>query len=220
MISKTLHQIWVPPGGKLSDRALNGIESWWKHHMITGGWTYRLWTDADLDWLEHRDLYDEAPNLVPPDAVGQLRADIARYEILYQYGGFYVDVDTLALKPVDDALQGRDTFAAQEDPNWIGNTYLGCTARHPLMKELVAGLRSSINQANGRARIRPNRLTGPRYLTPIWQSHGGYVAPQHQWYPYSYTHVKNGNIPTEFSDDVYAVHQWDHTRLVLALGES
>jgi mannosyltransferase OCH1-like enzyme len=216
MIPKTIHQVWVPPGGKLSDRILIAIESWWTHHVIMGGWTYRLWTDADLDWLRHRDLYDQAPNLVPADAVGQLRADIARYEILERHGGLYVDIDTVALQPVDGALEGHDTFAAREDPSWIGNTYLGCTAGHPVMKELVANLRANINLTNGRTR--PNRLTGPRYLTPIWQSHNGYVAPREQWFPYSYTDVKNGTVPTRFDEDVYATHLWNHTRELTMMG--
>lgn len=168
-----------------------------------------MWGDEDLRWLEHRDLYEAAPELVPADAVGQLRADIARYEILAKHGGLYVDADTVALRPVDTALAGHDTFAAAEDPTWIGNTYLGSTPGHPAMLELVAGLRTSIARADGR--LRPNRLTGPQYLTAVWCRNSCHVAPTRLWFPYSYRHVRRGAVPTSYGD-AYAVHRWEHTR--------
>lgn len=209
MIPHKIHQIWVPPGEDIPAQYLKGIQSWWDHHP---DWKYKLWTDNDLKWLAHRDLYDRAPELVPADAVGQLRADIARYEILLRHGGLYVDIDTVCLKPLDEALAGHDEFAAREDPHWVGNTYLGCVPDHPAMAQLVAGLRSSIRRAYGR--IRPNRLTGPRYLTPVWMWHECYVAPQHLFYPYSYSHVKAGTVPTDYGD-AYTVHQWGHTRSLM-----
>lgn len=209
MIPRILHQVWVPPGGQLPRHLAKAVQSWRDLHP---DWTFRLWGDADLGWLEHRDLYDAAPDLVPADAVGQLRADIARYELLAEHGGLYTDVDTVALRPVDDALTGHDAFAAAEDPTWVGNTYLGCASGHPVMRDLVAGLRTSVGRADGR--LRPNRLTGPRYLTPIWRRHGCHVAPRRLFYPYSYSHVKAGNVPSDFGD-AYAVHLWSHTRQVL-----
>lgn len=205
MIPKILHQIWVPPGGDIPAQYLKGIQSWMDHHP---GWEFKLWTDKDLEWLFHRDLYEQAPGLVPVDAIGQLRADIARYEILLRHGGLYVDLDTVCLKPLDEALAGHDEFAAYEDSHWVGNTYLGCVPGHPVMEKLVAGLRRSIRSSRGS--MRPNRLTGPRYLTPVWMRHGGYVAPQHLFYPYSYSHVKAGTVPTDYGD-AYAIHTWGHT---------
>lgn len=177
-------------------------------------WSQKVWTERDLLWLKHRTWFDIASWVVPKDAVNQFRADIARYEILYRHGGFYADVDTYPLNNIAEALEGHDAFAAAEDSHWVGNTYLGAVAGHPVMKELMDGLFPSIKMKRGQ---RPNRITGPRYLTPIWHRHGCYVAPQRLWYPYSYTNVKQGNIPVMFGGDVMAVHEWGHTREVLGL---
>jgi mannosyltransferase OCH1-like enzyme len=186
------------------------VESWRRLHP---GWDHVLWGDDDLGWLANRALYDAALAVVPPDAVGQLRADIARYEILDRHGGFYADADTECLAPVDDALAGHDAFAVAEDPSWVGNTYLGTVRSHQVLSDLIVGIEASIIINRGR---RPNWMTGPRYLTSAWRRHGCHVDPTERWYPYSYRDVKAGTVPTTFGDDVVAVHHWGHTRDVLA----
>lgn len=183
--------------------------SWKRHHP---DWEHVLWSDSDLGWLANRGLYDHAGDLVPADAVEQFQADLARYEILHRWGGLYVDCDTEALRPIGDALAGHAEFAVAEDTRWVGNTYLAATPGHPIMAALVAGIAGNVARHRG---DRPNRLTGPKYLTPIWRGHGAHVAPTDLFFPYSYRHVRDGTIPTDYGD-AYAVHHWDHTRRVLA----
>lgn len=206
---KRLHFIWI--GSELPERFANNVAEWKRLHPT---WECSVWTDAELDYhsLENRALYDQAEKLVPRDAVEQFRADVARYEILYQCGGFYADIDTRPWRNIEPALAGHELFAAAEDRTWIGNTYLGATQRHPALAELVRKLPGNVQQHHGR---RPNKLSGPQFLTPVWRKHGGHVAPSRKWFPYSYTHVKHDAIPRDFGRDVYAVHQWDHTRRVL-----
>lgn len=187
------------------------VHTWRQLHPT---WKLRIWRDDDLRWLEHVDLYDRAPLLVPFDAIGQLRSDIARYEILAKYGGFYADCDTRPLRPIDRALNGLDAFAAWEDATWVGNTYLGATPFHPVMLELIAGMRASIT-SGARMHMRPNRLTGPRYLTPIWRRHNCHVAPTRLWYPFSFMDAYRGRTLDERRyPEAYAVHQWRHIRSV------
>jgi hypothetical protein len=177
-------------------------------------WTFVLWRDIDLDWLEHRDLYDAAPELVPADAIWQFRSDLARYEILAKHGGLYVDCDTHPLRPFDAALAPWSAWAAWEDQRFVGNSVLYANPDHQVMRELVAGLRESIDRGVLQ-RFRPNRLSGPRYLTPIWLAGGWFVALRRLVYPYSYADVKAGTVPVAFGPDVLCVHQWHHTRQML-----
>lgn len=206
MIPRILHQIWV--GGPVPHRFSDYMRSWTKHHPQ---WEYVLWTDRNLPELRNRSTYDRAHTIVPRDAVGQFRADILRYEILHRYGGLYADMDTMALRPVDEAIGDHRAFAAAEDENWVGNTYLACVPGHPVMAELISGIPASVRRNRRR---RPNRITGPRYLTPIWQRYNCYVAPREHWYPFSYSDVKNSAVPSEYGD-AYAMHSWDHTRRVM-----
>lgn len=206
-IPKKLHFIWV--GSPMPDHLADNVYQWRKLHP---DWQCHVWKERNLPELRNQDLFDKARELVPPDAVEQFRADLARYELLYDIGGFYADVDTRPMRSIEPALDGVDVFAANEDRNWVGNTYLGAVPGHRIFKDLVSGLAGNVRRLRGR---RPNHLSGPRYLTPIWRTHGGYTAPTSQWFPYSYTNVKNGSVPETFGPDVYAVHQWHHTKRVM-----
>jgi len=185
------------------------VETWRHYHPDV---QHELWRDRDLGWIPNRDLYDDARRLVVPDAVNQLRADIARYAILERHGGFYVDADTEALRDVWSALEGHDAWAAAEDTRWVGNTYLACTPHHPVAQALVERLSASVTKNSG---SRPNKMTGPQYLTPIWHEFGCHVAPTAGWFPYSYRDVKRGLRKPGSYPDAYAVHHWQHTRDML-----
>lgn len=211
MTTKVFHFIWV---GSPVTMAMQGrIRSWVD---MNPGWTYRLWDQQDLTDLENQDLFDRAEELVPADAVGQFRSDVARYEILQRHGGFYTDFDTRPLKPLDERMFCSGAWAAMEDIRWVGNTYLYSDPEHPLLKRIVTGIAANVAHRPG---PRPNKLTGPQYITPVWcefAERGEAGLGHHtRWFPYSYSHVKAGNVPTEFGDDVCAVHEWHHTQELL-----
>lgn len=206
LFPRSIHQIWL--GSPVPAHLAEYMATWQRKNPT---WNYRLWRDGDLDWLHHRGMFDRAARIVPPDAVGQFKADIARYEILAKHGGFYADADTECLTSIDDAVAGVDAWAAAEDQNFVGNTYLACTPGHPVMRALVDGLPVSAAKRMGQ---RANRISGPRYLTPIWNKHGCHVDPSDLWFPYSYRDRINGTIPTDYGD-AYSAHHWEHTRTVL-----
>lgn len=186
------------------------VTKWMNMHP---GWHVQVWTERDLRWLHNLPLFNDARSIVPPDAVGQFQADIARYEILLRHGGFYADVDTYPLKPIDDSILKHREFAVQEDPTWIGNTYLGAIPSHPIMNTIVAGLAGSAKRNRGK---RPNVIAGPKFITGIWRNHDGYVAPTEWGFPYSYSDVKRGTESTYLpGEGTYAVHEWDHTRRLM-----
>jgi mannosyltransferase OCH1-like enzyme len=205
--SKTLHFIWF--GNPMPDHLRQNIIAWAGMHP---DWNMNLWTESNLPKLRNQDLFDNAPDLVPDDAVYQFRADLARYELLYNMGGFYADVDTRPLKRINGELRGHDVFAAMEDRNWVGNTYLGSVPGHLIMREIIGAIPGNVKRNLGH---RPNVLTGPKFLTPIWKRRGGYTAPSARFFPYLYSEVRSGKVPTTFSDEVVAVHEWFHTESVI-----
>lgn len=206
-IPKMMHFVWL--GRPMPESMERNVTDW---QLMNPGWRAYLWTDRNVPILRHSALYRRAEDYVPRDAIYQFRADIIRLELLYDFGGFYADTDTRPLRPLDAALGGLEVFAAMEDRNWIGNTYLGSVPGHPIFHDLVSGLAASARRYKGR---RPNQISGPRYLTPIWRAHGGYTAPSRQWYPYSYTDVKRNTLPDDYDSNVFAIHEWNHTREVM-----
>lgn len=206
-IPKMLHFIWL--GRPMPERMEHNVTEW---QRMNPDWSAYLWSEKNIPELRHDEMYRRAENYVPRDAIFQFRADIIRLELLYEFGGFYADTDTYPLRPLGEALAGRDEFAAMEDRNWVGNTYLGATPRHGLIHELLKGLADSAHRRRGQ---RPSHISGPRYLTPIWKTWGGYTAPSELWYPYSYRDVKRNSLPDDYDSNVFAVHEWNHTREVM-----
>lgn len=181
-------------------------ETWRLQHP---GWRHYLWTERNMPTLKNQTLYDHAEDIAPK-FVGQLRSDIARYEILHQYGGVYVDADFEALKPLDTLIEGVEAFAAWEVSNkWVNNAILGCEPGNAIMAECIKRIPQRIASRIGQ---RPNRLTGPHLLTAVYfdnPPNSLTVFPKHLFYPYLYNELDRIN---ESFPDAYAVHHWHNTR--------
>ena len=194
-----IHRVWL--GSEIPDQLQAFGRSWEEHHPT---WEHRLWTEANLPSLRNQDLFDRAEEIAPRN-VGQLRADLVRYEILLEHGGVYVDCDFECLRPLDELLAGVSCFAALEDARWVNNAIMGAPQLHPFVEALVDGLPENIRRTTGR----PNKLSGPQYLTPIARRFGITIFPRELFYPYSYTELERGG---EEFPDAYAIHHWSNRR--------
>jgi mannosyltransferase OCH1-like enzyme len=213
MIPRILHQIWIGPDPLPAEYAAYAT-TWQAHHP---GWEYRLWTEDQLPAMRNRALFDEAEELTPAPNVQQFRADVLRYEILWNLGGVYVDIDFECLAPIDPLIADTEAFAAWEaQDRWVNNAILGAEPAHPFIDRLITGLPASVAHHRGQ---RPNVSTGPQYLTGLWRRHRDEltVLDQALFYPYSYADVgtmrEHGPWP-----DAVAVHHWANRRRTLARG--
>lgn len=178
--------------------------STWMHHHPD--WEHRLWSETDLTWLQNQELFDRAEDHT--EHVGQWRSDVARYEILRLFGGVYVDCDMECLAAIDELLD-CGLFVGRENDQFLGNTVIGSVPSHPLLVELVDNLPARVAATAGRG-WRPNRITGPHYLT--WRARGRddvTVLPEETFFPYAWNELDRGN--EEFPSS-YAVHHWDNQR--------
>lgn len=204
MIPSSLHQFWVGPS--LPDAYAKFAEGWRRFHPE---WKYRLWGADDLPPLRNQDLYDRAEEICP-EHVGQFRSDIVRYELLYRFGGVWVDVDFECLKPIDDLVRvdGLRAFVAWVNRDFVNNAIMGSTRQHRFVRSLIDGLPASVAAHPGKA---PRVVSGPRYLTPMWKADGDDVKafPAPLFYPYLWDELRRGSQKFRGS---YAVHHWHNRR--------
>lgn len=219
VIPKIIHQVWV--GAPMPEHLRRFTDRWRELHPT---WEYRLWGDTNLDWLHNREPYAEAHRFVPWYRVGQLRADVARYEILYAHGGLYADVDTEPLRAVDNALVGLSEFAVAEfgdgGPDYVGgvgNALIACAPGESALAAIINEIAGAWRGWRPHGRNVPAALTGPAPFTRAWLAHGRHVEPSSRWYPYTYAQVVTGEYPRDF-DDAYVVHHWEHIRELRRLG--
>jgi len=90
-IPKIIHQIWI--GGPVPQEFKDFMQSWRDAHP---DWEYRLWTDEDVKTfgLYNQTFYDRSDNY-------GVKSDILKWEIIYRYGGLYVDTDYECLQSFD-----------------------------------------------------------------------------------------------------------------------
>lgn len=211
MIEPTIHQIWVPGarGAEPMPPTLAKFAQTWAD--LHPGWTHRLWGDDELGWLANRDLYDRAAEIVPAHSVGQLRADLARWEILHAYGGVYADVDFEPRQPIDGLCWqpwATESAACTTLPNGrplVANGLVALPAGHPLAARMIAAVRAACEQVDGR---RPAaRVTGPWLLSRMVTDDVA-VLPAGWFYPYRYD-----QLDADFdASGCVAVHHWWHRR--------
>jgi mannosyltransferase OCH1-like enzyme len=197
-----LHQVWV--GGPMPEQHRR-----WAADLqaMNPDAEYVLWGDRDLDWLQNRDLYDAAEELVPDHNVGQFRADLARFEILARFGGIYLDTDVQPVQPLDGLLGPAAWAGWEREGQWVGSSVLGGDAGAPFWTVVLGRLRESV--ATQREYL---EKTGPRFLTRVHRdTEGLHVYPQRYFYPYDCQQLDGADGVYEGS---YVAHHWNHLRTV------
>lgn len=204
MIPRFIHRIWL--GGTEPDWTQAFASTW-----ARPGWQVIQWDEQRLEQmpaLQNQDLFDRADEIAPSH-VGQLRADILRLELLWRYGGVYVDADFECLKPIDPLVAGVECFAAWVDDKWLNNALIGAAPEHPFIGRLIEELPRSIEQHPGK---RPAVATGPQFLTRTWRRYpDGVTLLAKEWvYPFDWTELERGR--DDVPEGAYAVHWWHNQR--------
>ncbi|CAF1100679.1 unnamed protein product [Didymodactylos carnosus] len=143
-------------------------------------WEIKMWNYSNLFPLYNQKRFDQT-NLL------KQKSDIARYEIIFQYGGVYLDVDFEPLKTIEPLLHGIKAFVAWESKEFVCNGVFGGIPGHEFIKDLVLDLDSNwMTFVNGTV----NQQTGPHYMTKhlkktkLTMESGFQAFPTHIFFPY------------------------------------
>jgi mannosyltransferase OCH1-like enzyme len=210
-IPKIIHQIWL--GGTLPERFNDWVNSWNKWE----GWEYWLWTDEDVKnlILINSELYDAAPNY------GE-KADILRLEILYQFGGLYVDTDMECLIPDFFEFANHEysfycgihpleiIWKSDQCKFTLGNAIIASAAYHPVLENIIKELSLHANDY-----IKGGTLarTGPRFITNQIVNNlellgsDGIIFPTTFFYPIRKKEIHSHQLLLR--PESAAVHYWD-----------
>lgn len=141
-IPKLIHQIWVGPK-PIPSGLFPLMDSWQQHHP---DWEYKLWTDSEVADFElyNQKAYDSATNY-------GMKADILRIEILYRYGGLYVDIDQLCLKPHDifhhlSNLYCGILHSSMTNVMCVSNAVIGAKPGHPILLRYMTKLQEKVEK--------------------------------------------------------------------------
>lgn len=129
-IPKIFHQIWLG-NSPLPTKLKRLSKTWLKHNP---DFKYILWTESNIDKLPliNKDIFQ---NLVNPGA----RSDILRYEILYNFGGIYIDTDFECIRTLDKQLLTSSFLGCIQfcDTPQIGNAILMAEPYSRVVRKII-----------------------------------------------------------------------------------
>ena len=146
------------------------------------------------------------------------KSDILRYEILYRFGGLYVDTDFECFRSFDIFLHGLDFFVGSGfgDNFTVYNGLIASVPNHPIIKTCIENI--TIGNLKKKFVSSPSLnvlyTTGPYFLTRhLFKevNNGGrcVVFPVGYFYPWPhYCRHDKGNISTWLRPETYAIHHW------------
>lgn len=197
MIPQIIHQIWIgnlPCPTKM-------METWRNKHP---DFEYKLWTDEHLKsekWVCRNQMK------LCPELCGV--ADIMRLEILWKYGGIFIDADSVCIEPLDDIIMNNTGFAVFENEEvrtgLIANGVIGFCKEHPLIGDMIDEIHSGILD-NEIPQMQSWKILGPTLITRFLNS-GKYstvsIFPSYYFFPEHHT-----KIPIYDGHKKVYAHQW------------
>lgn len=160
MIPKVIHYCWFG-GNPLPEKDKKCIESWKKYCP-----DYKI-----IEWNESN--YDLNKNMYMAAAYKEKKwgfvPDYARFDIIYNEGGFYLDTDVELVKPLDELISNQ-AYMGFEGKIWInGGIGFGAKSKNHIIK----GLRDMYNDISFyKEDGTMNLIPSPYYITEYLVSRG------------------------------------------------
>ena len=208
-IPKVIHQIWL--GSSYPEKYVDLRDTWLAQNP---GWKYKLWMEEDIIALKlvNKKQYEKAKNY------GE-RSDIARYEILYRFGGLYIDTDFECLRSFDLFHDCFDFYAGLGFGHQfeLYNGLIGSVAGHPILKCAI----DRISAQKPGNKVDTPFSTGPIFFAQCFydtmRSQSKAVRSHTVAFPCSYfypwpcwerKYKEREEIEAWFKPETYAVHHW------------
>ena len=159
-IPKIIHYCWFG-GQEMPDFLKKCIASW---SDICPKYEIRRWDESNYDVNK----YSYTKQAAESGKYGFI-TDVARLDILYEYGGIYMDTDVKLLKSFDDLQFHKGFVGVERWGNINSGGGIGAVPHHPMIKEMLDyRLKYSFLHEDGTQNIETNGL----YETMPFIRHG------------------------------------------------
>lgn len=198
MIPKIIHQLWI--GDK--EPPTVPMNTWKDKHP---DFEYIRWNEEEFI---KKDMKFECQNRIDDMTEINGKADIMRWEILYKYGGVFLDADSICIEPIDDLLMNQKCFAGYEQEKvrngLIATGTMGFPPKHQLVKDAIDLIKKNPVHTN-MAWI----TVGPGLLTHLYDT--GKYADLKIFPSFYFLPIHNTDIEYHGHGKVYSHQLWGST---------
>ncbi|NJL47610.1 MAG: hypothetical protein HC929_09165 [Leptolyngbyaceae cyanobacterium SM2_5_2] len=204
MIPKIFHRIWIGD----SEIPLDYNKYWQKWKLLHPSWEFKDWGNRNIQELS---LYSTIERVTSNAA----KADIARYEIVYRFGGIYLDCDMDCYQPIDDLIDDSDEFiVCNQIDDFSCLCSIGFFASipgHSILKHAIDEIvETDLELINSNSNVA--EITGPYFFRRVINNRKVKKLNTCNFYPYF--HLKSEWYQRNL-DDVYGIHTWGGSWLPL-----
>lgn len=214
-IPPLIHFIWL--GSPLPDNVKGIIDSWKTHHP---GFTIKIWQDQDVS--DFKWSKESSKKAFEETTAFSSKADILRFEILYQHGGIYSDTDVVCLKPFHDLIiHGATFFGGLElnqvweeygKPLYVGTAVIGAAKGSQVMSLCIDNFKPSLVKGHATDFVLKG---GPGLLSQSCSkalSEELLILPCSYFYPLPFSRRKE-DFKAFIAPESMAVHLWEQSWL-------
>ncbi len=234
-IPHIIHMVWI--GGEFPEIYHDFRKSWFEHHPA---WTHIFWTDNPANYkfgnlvsnvntlkedllngmyagqaividthnlkLHNQTFYDQVSNL------GE-KSDILKYELVYMFGGVYIDIDFECKKPLDILHQSFDFYVGIQPLNEslaLGAALFAGVPGNSILKTTIETIK------NDRSKKGLIERTGPIHFTRSFWHAAQHIKEIVIAFPATYFYpvrLDQKNLSQEQKESLikpesFAVHHW------------
>lgn len=201
-IPRNMVQIWIGP----LNPPLKWMKTWQEKHQ---NWTYRIFDNAELERTTfiNQHLINEYMRKKKYEGV----ADLIRYEILYNEGGFMPEADSICLENTEELfIEDKDTcYTVYENENLRPGLVSPIYACNPGNK-FVETIIKRLNTLSPKDLKSPWKSTGNLFLKHLIEERSPRIKifPSHYFIPEHFDSEERYTGP----DKVYAEQMWGTTK--------
>jgi len=202
-IPKIIHQIWIGP----NPQPTNMMITWKDKHP---DFEYILWNE---DEFKKRNMVFRCQKRINEIEEWCGKADIMRVEILYNYGGVYIDADSICIEPIHILLEKYKAFATYENEQTraglVANGNMGFPKEHQLCRDMITHIynnKVSYKDTNNRAWKNTGTLLLTKFLNKNKYDNFS-ILPSYYFLP---VHPSGTNYFGH--GKVYAYQEWGSTK--------
>ena len=143
----------------------------------------------------------------------QYKADVIRLELLYKYGGIYLDLDMLIIKNFENIINtGKDLYISEEGDKGGGliNAFLACKPNNGFVKKWLDSFKTGLRMNNWAYHIRESNKQLLEKKKHYFLKYNIEILESKHFFPFKWSErEKFLNINDNLNEDIYGIHLFE-----------